>query len=72
MLFRSGDLRVAVALLIGDRDNPGLIASNEAAAERISGCELIRMPDVDHYPTMRAPDLVTEAILRRVSRSPDE
>jgi 3-oxoadipate enol-lactonase len=69
---RLGDLRVAVALLIGDRDNPGLIASNEAAAERISGCELIRMPDVDHYPTMRAPDLVTEAILRRVSRSPDE
>jgi pimeloyl-ACP methyl ester carboxylesterase len=65
---RLGELRVPVMLLVGDRDNPGLIASNEAAAERIPGCELIRMPGVDHYPTMRAPDLVTEAILRHVSR----
>jgi pimeloyl-ACP methyl ester carboxylesterase len=41
--------------------------SNEEAARRIPGCELIRMPGVDHYPTMRAPKLVTEAILRHAA-----
>lgn len=66
---RLGELAVPVLLMVGDRDNPGLIASNEAAAERIPGCELIRMAGVDHYPTMRAPQLVTEAILRHVSRA---
>lgn len=66
---RLGELAVPVVLMVGDLDNPGLIASNEAAAERIPGCELIRMPGVDHYPTMRAPRLVTEAILRHVSRA---
>jgi 3-oxoadipate enol-lactonase len=66
---RLGELEVPVVLLVGDQDNPGLIASNEAATERIPGCELIRMAGVDHYPTMRAPDLVTETILRYVTRT---
>jgi 3-oxoadipate enol-lactonase len=66
---RLGELAVPVVLLVGDQDNPGLIASNEAAAERIPGCELIWMPGVDHYPTMRAPGLVTETILRHVARA---
>jgi 3-oxoadipate enol-lactonase len=51
-------------LMVGDKDVPGLIASNEAAAERIPGCELIRMPGVDHYPTFREPRLVLDTILR--------
>jgi 3-oxoadipate enol-lactonase len=66
---RLSELRVPVVLLVGDQDNPGLIASNEAAAGRIPGCELIRMPGVDHYPTVRAPGLVTETILRHVTRA---
>jgi 3-oxoadipate enol-lactonase len=66
---RLGELRLPVVLMVGDRDNPGLIASNEAAAERIPGCEVIRMPGVDHYPTIRAPHLVAGAILRHVSRA---
>jgi 3-oxoadipate enol-lactonase len=65
---RLSELAVPVVLMVGDQDNPGLIASNEAAAQRIHGCELIRMPGVDHYPTMRAPALVTETILRQVTR----
>jgi 3-oxoadipate enol-lactonase len=65
---RLGELRIPVVLMLGDRDDPGLIASNEAAAERIPGCELIPMPGVDHYPTLRAPHLVAEVILRHVSR----
>jgi pimeloyl-ACP methyl ester carboxylesterase len=66
---RLGELAVPVVLLVGDRDNPGLIASNEAAADRIPGCELVRLEGVDHYPTVRAPHEVAEAILRHVSRT---
>jgi pimeloyl-ACP methyl ester carboxylesterase len=61
---RLGELRVPTVLMVGDEDDPGLIASNEAAAARIPGCELIWMPGADHYPTVRAPELVAETILR--------
>jgi 3-oxoadipate enol-lactonase len=61
---RLGELRVPTVLMVGDKDEPGLIASNEAAAARIPGCELIWMPGVDHYPTVRVPGLVIDTILR--------
>src|SRR5262249_35115750 len=61
---RLGELRMPTALMVGDKDDPGLIASNQAAAARIPGCELIWMPGVDHYPTVREPELVAETILR--------
>jgi 3-oxoadipate enol-lactonase len=54
--------------MVGDKDNPALIASNEEAARRIPGCELIRMPGVDHYPTVREPKLVLETILSHCVR----
>jgi 3-oxoadipate enol-lactonase len=60
---RLGELQAPTVLMVGDKDEPGLIASNEAAAARIPGCELIRMPGVDHYPTVRAPLLVAGTIL---------
>ena len=66
---RLHELHVPVVLMVGDADSPGLIASNEAAAARIPGCELIRMPGVDHYPTVRAPQLVADTILRQLSRT---
>ncbi|MGO8958619.1 MAG: alpha/beta fold hydrolase [Streptosporangiaceae bacterium] len=59
---RLGDIRVPTVIMVGDKDNPALIASNEEAVIRIPGCELIRMPGVDHYPTVRVPRLVLEAI----------
>jgi 3-oxoadipate enol-lactonase len=63
-LERLGELRPPAVLLVGDKDNPALIACVEQAAARIPGCELIRMPGVDHYPTVRDPRLVLETILR--------
>jgi 3-oxoadipate enol-lactonase len=62
---RLGDLRAPALLLVGDKDNPALIACVEQAAARIPGCELVRMPGVDHYPTIREPRLVLESIMRR-------
>jgi 3-oxoadipate enol-lactonase len=61
---RLGEMHVPTILMVGDMDDPALTRSNEEAASRIPGCELIRMPGVDHYPTVRAPKLVTETILR--------
>jgi 3-oxoadipate enol-lactonase len=61
---RLGELRAPAVLLVGDKDNPALIACVEQAAARIPGSELIRMPGVDHYPTIREPRLVLETILR--------
>jgi pimeloyl-ACP methyl ester carboxylesterase len=60
---RLGQLTVPTVLMVGDLDRPPLIASNEAAAARIPGCRLIRMPGVDHMPQLRVPDLVASTII---------
>jgi 3-oxoadipate enol-lactonase len=66
---RLHELRVPTVLMIGDRDRPVLITSNEQAARRIPGGRLIRMPGVDHLPTLRVPDLIAETILAQVRAS---
>lgn len=63
-LDRLGELAAPTVLMVGDKDYPPLIESNKLAAERIPRCELIWMPGVDHYPTVRVPRLVTETIVR--------
>jgi 3-oxoadipate enol-lactonase len=60
---RLGEIRVPTVLMVGDKDLPALIESNEEAARRIPGCRLIRMPGVDHYPTVREPKFVAQTIL---------
>jgi 3-oxoadipate enol-lactonase len=64
---RLGEISAPTVLLVGDLDRPSLVASNEAAAERIPGCQLIRMPGVDHYPTAREPERVLKTILSHCS-----
>jgi 3-oxoadipate enol-lactonase len=61
---RLGEIRAPTVLLVGDKDNPALIDCVEQAAARILGSELIRMPGADHYPTVRAPQLVLDTIVR--------
>jgi 3-oxoadipate enol-lactonase len=63
VLGRLSEIRIPTVIMVGDKDNPALIASNEEAARRIQGCELISVPGVDHYPTVRVPELVLDAIL---------
>jgi hypothetical protein len=43
---------------------PPLIASAETAAERLPACQLIRMPGVDHLPSIREPGWVASVILK--------
>src|SRR5262245_13651406 len=59
---RLEELHTPPVIMDGDLDRPALIASNEQAAQRISGCRLITMPGVDHYPTVRDPQLVVQTI----------
>jgi 3-oxoadipate enol-lactonase len=59
---RLGEIRAPAVIMVGDLDRPALIDSNEQAAARIPGCTLIRMPGVDHYPSVREPELVLETI----------
>jgi 3-oxoadipate enol-lactonase len=67
VLGRLGEIRVPTVIMVGDKDNPALVASNEEAVSRIPGCELIHMPGVDHYPTVRQPRLVAETIIGHCS-----
>ncbi len=59
---RLDEIAAPSVIMVGDRDQPAIIESNEQAAARIPGCTLIRMPGVDHYPTVRNPDLVLGTI----------
>jgi len=45
------------------------VECDEAVAARISGCQLIRMPGMDHLPALREPGLVTQTILRQCERA---
>ncbi len=65
---RLSQISVPAVIMVGDKDNPALIASNEEAARRMPRCELIRMPGVDHYPTVRVPTFVAETILGHCTR----
>ncbi|MHB1596331.1 MAG: alpha/beta fold hydrolase [Streptosporangiaceae bacterium] len=60
---RLGAVRAPTVLLVGDLDRPALIACDEAIAAGIPGCELIRLPRVDHYRSLREPEAVTSAVM---------
>lgn len=60
---RLAELDVPSVLMVGDRDWPPTIACGEQIAARIPGCRLVRMPGVDHLPTLRVPDLVADTVL---------
>jgi pimeloyl-ACP methyl ester carboxylesterase len=59
---RLAEIRTPTVLLAGDLDRPELVAANLDAARRIPGCRLVRLPGVDHYPTLRAPQAIADAL----------
>ncbi|QPL95294.1 alpha/beta fold hydrolase [Streptomyces clavuligerus] len=59
---RLGEITAPSVLLVGDLDDPEIIECDEAIAERVPGCRLVRLPGVDHLPSLRVPDLVAETI----------
>jgi 3-oxoadipate enol-lactonase len=63
---RLSELSLPTVLMVGDRDLPAVIECNEQVAARIDGCELVRMPGVDHLPALREPRLVADTIVRQL------
>jgi len=59
---RLGEISTPAVIMVGDLDQRAIIECDEQAAARIPGCALIRMPGVDHYPTVRAPQQVLDTI----------
>lgn len=60
---RLGELTAPTVLLVGDLDRPELVECNLQAAQRIPGCRLVTVPGVDHFPTIRVPELVARTVL---------
>jgi pimeloyl-ACP methyl ester carboxylesterase len=61
---RLQEIEAPAAVMVGDKDRPILAAVAGGTAARIPGCEFIWMPGVDHFPSLREPQPVTETILR--------
>jgi 3-oxoadipate enol-lactonase len=55
---RLGEIGVPTVMLVGDEDRPEMVECDELAAARIPGCRVVRVPGVDHLPSLRVPDLV--------------
>jgi 3-oxoadipate enol-lactonase len=66
---RLNEVRTPTVLLVGELDRAVLMACNEEAAGRIPGCQLIRVPGVDHLVPLRAGDLVNRVVLDQVRGS---
>ncbi len=65
---RLGELKLPCALLLGEKDMPEVVRCNEAMAARIPGCRLVRQPECDHFPTLRAPDAVVRWVAELYGR----
>ncbi len=63
VLDRLGEIDVPCVLVIGEHDRPEVVRTNEAMAERIPDCRLVRLAHSDHFPTLREPSAVADAIL---------
>ncbi|MBT1095027.1 alpha/beta fold hydrolase [Streptomyces sp. Tu102] len=66
---RLGELALPCTLLLGEQDQPEVIRCNEAMAARIPGCRLVRHPECDHFPTLRAPWDVVRLVIELCERA---
>ncbi|AZQ35457.1 alpha/beta hydrolase [Streptomyces cyaneochromogenes] len=62
--------RPPCTLLLGEKDQPEVIRCNEEMAARIPGCRLLRRPDCDHFPTLRAPEALVRLVTELCERAP--
>jgi 3-oxoadipate enol-lactonase len=60
---RLGEVGVPPVIMVGDLDREPLIDSNEQAAERIPGAQLVRVPGADHFLALHHPKLVAGVLL---------
>jgi pimeloyl-ACP methyl ester carboxylesterase len=61
---RLQEIQAPSVVMVGDKDRPILAAVAGGTSARIPGCEFVWLPGVDHFPSLREPQLVTDTILR--------
>ena len=66
---RAGGLDVPTAVVIGEVDLPSFVTGSVDLAARIPGAELVRLPGVDHLPSLREPQAVADVVRRTVARA---
>ena len=66
---RAGHLDVPAAVVIGDIDLASFVTGSVDLAGRIPGAELVRLPGVDHLPSLREPQAVADVVRRTVARA---
>lgn len=59
---RLGEIGVPTVMVIGGKDRPEMVECDGLAAARIPGCRVVRVPESDHLPSLRVPDLVAALI----------
>lgn len=64
-----GELSMPCTLLLGEKDTPRTVRCNEAMAAALPDCHLVRLPDCDHLPTLRAPETVLDLVLEAAGRA---
>jgi 3-oxoadipate enol-lactonase len=60
---RLEQLRVPTLAIVGDRDQPIIIATAQTLAERVPGVRLVTMPNTAHVPNMEQPDEFNRLVL---------
>ncbi|MFD3834723.1 alpha/beta fold hydrolase [Streptomyces sp. NPDC058642] len=66
---RLGELAMPCTLLLGEKDTARTVRCNEDMAAAIPNRHLVRLPDCDHLPTLRAPEAVRDLVLEMCARS---
>ncbi|MFD3404810.1 alpha/beta fold hydrolase [Kribbella sp. NPDC058693] len=64
---RLNEIHAPTTVMVGDKDRPIAIASAGAAAARIPGSQFTWLPGADHYPSLRNPQLIIDAISNYVA-----
>jgi 3-oxoadipate enol-lactonase len=60
---RLDQITIPTLLMVGELDRPSMIDCTRRSAAKIPGARLIHLDGVDHFPSLRAPELVADAIL---------
>jgi len=66
---RLGSIAVPTTVMIGGVDHPPLVTCNEEMVRLIPGAQAVRMPGVDHLPTLRDPELVARTVRDTIARA---
>jgi pimeloyl-ACP methyl ester carboxylesterase len=66
---RLGEIRCPTLVVVGDQDDPAILAVADALAEGIAGAERVTLRGPGHMPSMEAPEEFNRAVLGFLARN---